>query len=228
MNEKNRNLMLIIGMFLCALVTIQSASAANIDSTRFLKMKEAAERGNTSAQYTLGICYFMGEGVEQDYREAVKWYRKAAEKGYADAQNSLGFMYFFGKGVDQDYTEGVKWIRKAAEQGNAESQFHLGFAYIRGDGVDRDYDEGVKWYHKAIEQKHAGAMNNMGHCYVMGFGVPQDDIEAYAWFLLAAKHGFKKANIHLKRLMNIMTQKEVLEAERKAEILDKQISSGRE
>jgi len=26
-----------------------------------------------------------GEGVEQDYAEAVKWYIKAAEQGYADA-----------------------------------------------------------------------------------------------------------------------------------------------
>ena len=33
------------------------------------------------------------EGVEQDYVEAVKWYRLAAEQGNADAQYNLGVAY---------------------------------------------------------------------------------------------------------------------------------------
>ena len=35
----------------------------------------------------------FGEGVEQDYAEAVKWYRLAAEQGNADAQYNLGYAY---------------------------------------------------------------------------------------------------------------------------------------
>ena len=34
-----------------------------------------------------------GEGVEQDFKEAVKWYQKAAEQGFAGAQYNLGAMY---------------------------------------------------------------------------------------------------------------------------------------
>jgi uncharacterized protein len=59
--------------------------------------------------------YFNGQGVRQNYAEAVKWYRKAAEQGYAWAQYNLGFMYFHGQGVPQDYAEAAKWGRKAAE-----------------------------------------------------------------------------------------------------------------
>jgi hypothetical protein len=33
--------------------------------------------------------YEKGQGVPQDYKEAVKWYRLAAEQGYADAQTNL-------------------------------------------------------------------------------------------------------------------------------------------
>ena len=31
----------------------------------------------------LGLCTISGQGVPQDYAEAVKWYRLAAEQGYA-------------------------------------------------------------------------------------------------------------------------------------------------
>jgi TPR repeat protein len=36
--------------------------------------------------------YRKGEGVPQDYAEAVRWYRKAAERGRASAQGAFGFM----------------------------------------------------------------------------------------------------------------------------------------
>ena len=73
----------------------------------------------TAAQYNLGIMYCNGQGVLQDYKEAVKWYRLAAEQGYAAAQYNLGLMYRNGDGVPQDYQEAVKWYRLAAEQGDA-------------------------------------------------------------------------------------------------------------
>jgi TPR repeat protein len=37
-----------------------------------------AEQGDTKAQYTLGQIYFDSDSVQQDYTEALKWYRKAA------------------------------------------------------------------------------------------------------------------------------------------------------
>ena len=86
----------------------------------FAQLLKAAELGNVDAQFTLGWCYYMGEGVEVNLYEAVKWYRKAAEQGHAEAQNNLGSCYYNGNGVEQDYAEAVKWYRKAAEQGHAE------------------------------------------------------------------------------------------------------------
>ena len=58
-----------------------------------------------TAQYNLGIMYAKGQGVPQDYAEAVKWYRLAADQGIPTAQNNLGFMYAKGEGVPQDYSE---------------------------------------------------------------------------------------------------------------------------
>ena len=46
--------------------------------------------------------YAKGEGVPQDGKEAVKWYRKSAEQGNANAQYNLGLMYQSGGGGLQD------------------------------------------------------------------------------------------------------------------------------
>ena len=63
--------------------------------------------------------YENGEGVAQDYAEAVRWYRLAAEQGYANAQINLGGMYYNGEGVPQDYVQAHMWSNLAAAQGNA-------------------------------------------------------------------------------------------------------------
>lgn len=60
------------------------------------------------AQLNLGDIYFNGKGgVEQNYQEAVKWYKLATAQGNVDAQLILGNMYFNGLGVEQNYKETV-------------------------------------------------------------------------------------------------------------------------
>ena len=43
-------------------------------------LRKAAEQGHARMQNALGWMYRNGEGVTQDYAEAVKWFRKAAEQ----------------------------------------------------------------------------------------------------------------------------------------------------
>ena len=66
------------------------------------------------AQFYLGFLYNAGQGVPQDYTQAVFWWRKAADQGDPEAMYNLGAMYSTGKGVPQDYVEGHKWRNLAA------------------------------------------------------------------------------------------------------------------
>ena len=77
----------------------------------------AAEQGDADAQDNLGGCYYEGKGIEQDFKEAVKWYRMAAEQGDAAAQFHLGGCFAEGKGVERNSAEAMRWLNKAAEQG---------------------------------------------------------------------------------------------------------------
>jgi hypothetical protein len=45
-----------------------------------LKLEELAEEGDAESQFRLGVMYETGQGVPQDYAEAVRWYRKAAQQ----------------------------------------------------------------------------------------------------------------------------------------------------
>jgi TPR repeat protein len=54
--------------------------------------RAAANPVDPLEQYYLGLRYFEGNGVAQDYRQAVYWFRKAVEQGDADAIGALEIM----------------------------------------------------------------------------------------------------------------------------------------
>ncbi len=60
-----------------------------VDTTALL---ELAQEGKPDAQLELGIWYYLGDGVEESYSEAVRWFRKAAEQGYDTAAKFLSEM----------------------------------------------------------------------------------------------------------------------------------------
>ena len=97
-----------------------------------LALKEIAplaKAGNADAQHLLGLMYYMGRGVKQDYQQALAWHRKAALQGKADAQYVVGAMYYTGNAVIQDHKQAVVWFRKAAEQGHADALQVMGLMY---------------------------------------------------------------------------------------------------
>ena len=88
------------------------------DVSDFKETLQVAEQGNAEAQFNLGLMYDNGQGVRQDYAEAVRWYRQAAEQGHAVAQKNLGVMYYEGRGVRQDLALAQEWYGKACDNGN--------------------------------------------------------------------------------------------------------------
>ena len=121
-------------------------------------IQRMAEHGDAQAQFNLGVMYDNnGEGVAQDLKQAVAWYRKAAEQGNAVAQLNLGTMYAKGEGVAQDAKQAVAWYRKAAEQGNAVAQFNLGVMYANGEGVAQDYKQAYIWASVAAANGNSNA-----------------------------------------------------------------------
>lgn len=80
-------------------------------------LQSIAEKGNSTAQFNLGQMYEQGEGVDQNYQKAVKWYQRSASVGNGAAQYRLGQMYEQGRGINQDFVRAHMWYDLAAAQG---------------------------------------------------------------------------------------------------------------
>ena len=52
--------------------------------------RKAAEGGYGRSQHNLAFAYHQGKGVEQDFGEALKWYRRAAAEGLATFAGGRG------------------------------------------------------------------------------------------------------------------------------------------
>ena len=130
-----------------------------------------------------------GQGVPQDYAEAVNWYRKAADQGNADAQSNLGWMYCTGRGVPQDDAEAVSWYRKAADQGNAAAQSNLGWMYANGRACRRTMPRRCAGTARPPSRAMRTPSSTSAVLYGNGRGVPQDYAEAVSWYRKAAEQG---------------------------------------
>jgi hypothetical protein len=105
--------------------------------------------------------YYDGRGVDQNFQEAFRLYKKAAAQGEAGAQYALGGMYYLGQCAPKNFTEAANWFLKAAKQNHPEAQRALGWAYDKGQGVPKSRDEAIKWFTKAARMGHKGAINTL-------------------------------------------------------------------
>tara|TARA_B100000686_G_scaffold305473_1_gene343939 strand:+ start:227 stop:949 length:723 start_codon:yes stop_codon:yes gene_type:complete len=151
----------------------------------------SAQQDNKKAQYVLGVMYYNGLGIPQDYKKAFIAYALSARQGVAEAQYELGEMYKKGEGIPQDYKAAVKMYRYSAQQGFAKAQLQLGKLYQDGNGIPQDYQEAVKWYRYSAEQGNALAQSTLGLMYLQGKGVLQDYVLGHMWFNLSSSNGSK-------------------------------------
>ena len=154
-------------------------------TTALLEWLPLARAGNPAAQYGVGTMYESGQGVAQDYAEAMRLYRLAAAQNYATASLNIGVMYFQGRGVAQDHAEAARWFREAADQGSAMAAFNLGVMRQTGEGLPRDMDAAVGRFRQAAAMGLPRAMSRLATMYRDGRDVPPDLVQAYAWFSLA-------------------------------------------
>ncbi len=160
-------------------------------------VRRAADGGDATAQWKLGMAYVTGLGVRPDAAEGLKWFHLAADQHLAEAQYALGYGYYLGQGVRQNYPEALKWYRLAADQGAAFPQFYIGLMYEVGRGVPQDYAEAAKWYRLAAERGKSTAQFNLGVFYYNGRGVERDYAEAFRLYRLSAEQGYDRALLNV-------------------------------
>lgn len=155
-----------------------------------LLLMQAAESGDSDAQFFLGSALVCGEHFVRDVPAGLSWLEKAAESGSGHAMNALGLLYRDGTdGLEADPEKGVYWFRRGAEAGNGDAMENLGLACLAGDGISRDVNEARRWLERAVEQGNASAECSLGTRFSNGDFGQKDWDEAVKWWEKAAEHG---------------------------------------
>ena len=174
--------------FVSVLILVASLGAASED---FSDLKKRAKKGNTDAQFKLGVMYDIGLGVSQDFAMIVTWWRKAEEQGLAPAQEFLNTQ-ISSENLQEKGNE-FNQLKIRAKQGDAMAQYNLGVLYAEGETIPQNFSEARKWSLEAAEQGFAPAQYNLGVLYRDGQGMPQDYPEMLRWFRMAAEQGLAEA-----------------------------------
>lgn len=95
---------------------IEAFASKDYQQAKKMFITLAQDDDNTNdmiAQFGLAKMYRFGLGMEANYSEAIKWYKKAAMLSYGVAQSHLGEMYEQGQGVEKDIDMAKSWYQIA-------------------------------------------------------------------------------------------------------------------
>jgi len=154
-------------------------------------LRQAAMRGDPTAQVEVASRFANGQGVGRDLQQAFQWYGRAATQGLGIAQYRFAALYERGLGTARDAERARVWYARAAEQGNVKAMHNL--AVLSVSGGRSDYVAAAKWFALAAEFGLADSQVNLAILYQNGLGVPKDLTLAYKWLALAKRGGDQEA-----------------------------------
>lgn len=79
--------------------------------------RSSCEMGCPLSQYSLGYCYYLGDGVPRDRNEATQFYLASAKQGYTIAEHKLANCLENGIGIEENLEEARSYYEKAASKG---------------------------------------------------------------------------------------------------------------
>lgn len=82
-------------------------------------VKEKAEKGDAVAQNQLGVWYYTGKNVKQDYKMALDWWAKSAKQNNPDGIGNMAMCYQLGNGIKKDSVMAMTLYKSAIKKGNA-------------------------------------------------------------------------------------------------------------
>lgn len=202
------------GLLLVLLLSGPALAQERIDADT---LKQRSDAGDKTATRALAEAYYLGRGgVEQNFDEAARWYRRLATQGDARAQTSLGLMYARGLGFAPNMAEARRWWSLAAAQNDAGAQHNLGMVYLEGQGVAPDLPQALHWFRQAAQRGHVLSQRLVGLMYYEGEGTARDPLTGLAWLTIAAENGEEGAQQTLKLLAGRVSDEQLTQARERA------------
>lgn len=158
-------------------------------------LKKSADKGHLPAIMKVAAFYAEGTFFNQDFKEAIKYYKMAADKDNPQALVILGKNLSSGRFIGQNLELAKKYFQKAIELQYIPAYYELGLLYCREE--HRDAIEAFKNFSIAANAGFPPAEYELGVCYRWGEGVPADIQKAIYWMELSANKGYSMAKHNL-------------------------------
>jgi TPR repeat protein len=126
------------------------------------KLKQLAEDGSISSMLHVGQAYRRGNGVEQDFAEAERWFCRAANLGSRSAYYLLGRLCL----TQHRDKDAAMAFEHAATMRYVPAIHFLGRLYLEGRGVPRDPEKGEALLRRAASGGSILAKGKLGHVLI--------------------------------------------------------------
>lgn len=161
-------------------------------------MRRAAQGGNSSAQYTLGVIYLEGKELPRDPHQAGLWILHAAEQGNQLAQKHMLRLYTEGIGVPKDAFEASHWQFRAAR---GDEQRRMTLQHAIRPVVEQPQRASLQEYVESATSGSVLAQYALGRMFFDApFGV-RDEQKAVQWMEKAARSGHLQAMLDVGRIL---------------------------
>jgi SEL1 protein len=131
----------------------------------------------------LGTLYLRGEGVEQNYAKAIRWFRLGLENGEAFCQYEVGLVYLHGLGVTKDPLTAADYFKAAAKQDWPAAQVQLGKLFLD----QGDLSAAVSYFELGARHHHIEAYYHLAEINNNGVGRERSCGMATAYYKLVAE-----------------------------------------
>ena len=149
-----------------ALFASSMAYAADTVSDKDMadRYSQAAQSGDSDAQFYLGALYSAGVGRPRSDAEAFRWFSRAADQGHSHAMLVLSGIYAIGRGTPKDNLNAYKWAY-IVSVGTRVEEYRNGSRQLMGvlegrmtrEEIDRAKAEAGRWHAAPSQPKPISA-----------------------------------------------------------------------
>src|SRR6202521_3707858 len=128
-------------------------AAAGSDTEMADRYSQAAQSGDSEAQFYMGALYSSGVGRPRSDEEAFRWFSRAADQGHSHSMLVLSGLYAIGRGTSKSDFNAYKWDY-IVSVGTRVEEFRNGSRQLTGvletrmtrAEIDRSKAEADRWH----------------------------------------------------------------------------------
>ncbi|HEV7278356.1 MAG TPA: tetratricopeptide repeat protein [Devosiaceae bacterium] len=175
-----------------------------------LALEDAAETGQPTALWQLGLMYENGEGVQKDPAKAFSYFSQIADE-HADTRPEgmeadivgrsfvkIGEYYRAGlpeAGIPKDEAYSNKLLMHAASYfGDADAQYRVGRLYLEDGELGGNPLQGARWLSLAARKGHVRAQAQLGDILFNGKGIEANAVQGLMWLTVASRRSAGSAD----------------------------------